>query len=78
MTTTTSRKPGTWPPGVSGNATGLPKNAPPAPVDIALRRLARRGALMFAEALMAAAKGDPAQATAILEAMGEARARARA
>lgn len=78
MTATAPRKPGTWPPGRSGNPTGLAKHAPPAPVDIALRRLVRRGALLFADALVAAAKGDSAQATAMLEAMGEARVRARA
>lgn len=82
MTDTTRRKRGTWPPGVSGNPSGLPKrpsnDALMSPVDVALQRLLRRDARVLVNTLLTAAKaGDAAAAGALLVALGQAAERAR-
>ena len=63
------RRPGTFPPGVSGNPAGKPKgarNRPPEPLDGLLRRVAAREARHIIGALVTAAKGGDVQAAAAL------------
>ncbi len=67
--TAPARRPGTFPPGVSGNPAGKPKgarNRPPEPLDAFLRKAAAREAKAIVNALVDAAKGGDAQAAAAL------------
>lgn len=67
--TAAPRRPGTFPPGTSGNPGGRPKGARDRPwegLDGLLRRAAKREAPAIVNALVAAAKGGDVQAAAAL------------
>jgi hypothetical protein len=70
VTTAPPRRPGTFPPGVSGNPSGRPKgaiNCPQEALDALLRRAgARRHGKHLVNALVAAARGGDANAAAVL------------